>query len=182
MRADDVSTVRAEMMGLEGYCARRYWQALAPLIPEEYGWTERSGRHAHDPINILLNYGYGILYGEVQKALIVAGLEPYAGLIHTDRPGKPSLTCDLIEEFRAPIVDRTVIGLAARRFTVAFRPDGRLENECRRAFAEHILSRMKAQGSYAKKKYELRSIIQMQARRLAAAFRGDQMYEAYGGG
>ncbi|NDJ54423.1 MAG: CRISPR-associated endonuclease Cas1 [Chloroflexi bacterium] len=182
MQADSVDAVRAEMMGLEGYCARQYWQALTPLIPEAYGWHERTGRHATDPVNILLNYGYGILYGEVQKSLIVAGLEPFAGLIHTDRPGKPSLTCDLIEEFRAPVVDRTVIGLVARNFTVDMTADGRLETSCRRAFAEHILSRLQAQGSYGKKKYELRSIIQMQARRLAAAFRGDQTYEAYTGG
>jgi CRISP-associated protein Cas1 len=180
--AETVDEVRAAMMGIEGYCARRYWQALTPVIPAQYGWTERTGRHAGDPVNVLLNYGYGILYGEVQKALIVAGLEPYAGLIHTDRPGKPSLTCDLIEEFRAPIVDRTVIGLVNRQFTVTFRDDGRLDHECRRALAEHIISRLKAQGVYGRKKYELRSIIQMQARRLAAAFRGDQEYQSYGGG
>jgi len=182
MKAGSIEEVRSEMMGIEGYCARLYWAALAPLIPDEYGWTARTGRHATDPINVLLNYGYGILYSEVQKALIVAGLEPYAGLIHTDRPGKPSLTCDLIEEFRAPIIDRTVLGLATRQYGVKFGEDGRLETECRRTFADHVLSRMKAQGIYGKKRYELRSIIQMQARRLAAAFRGDQHYEAYGGG
>ncbi len=182
MTANTVEEIRAELMGIEGYCARRYWEAVAPLVPAEYEWKGRSGRHAVDPINILLNYGYGILYSEVQKALMVAGLEPYAGLIHTDRPGKPSLTCDLIEEFRAPIVDRTVIGLATRQFAVQMTQDGRLETDCRRAFAEHVLSRLKAQGTFGRKHYELRSIIQMQARRLAAAFRGDQVYEAYKGG
>jgi CRISP-associated protein Cas1 len=182
LSSDSVAEVRDTMMGFEGYCARRYWEALSSLIPEIYGWTGRTGRHATDPINALLNYGYGILYGEVQKALIVAGLEPYAGLIHTDRPGKPSLTCDLIEEFRAPIVDRTVIGLAGRHFTIDLEADGRMTRETRRDFAEHILSRLKAQGAYGRKRYELRSIIQMQARRLAAAFRGDQIYESYTGG
>ena len=182
LNAATVAEVRNTLMGIEGYCARVYWGALSPLIPADYGWEGRSGRHAADPINALLNYGYGILYSEVQKALIVAGLEPYAGLIHTDRPGKPSLTCDLIEEFRAPIVDRTVIGLAARHFTVDSEADGRMTRETRRAFAEHILSRLKAQGTYGRKRYELRSIIQMQARRLAAAFRGDQAYESYTGG
>ncbi|NUQ05473.1 MAG: CRISPR-associated endonuclease Cas1 [Anaerolineae bacterium] len=181
-QAESVDAIRVQFLGIEGYCARRYWDAVGSLLPDEYGWTGRAGRHADDPINVLLNYGYGILYGEVQKALIVAGLEPYAGLIHTDRPGKPSLTCDLIEEFRAPIVDRTVIGLATRRFAVEFTADGRLATHCRRAFADHIVSRMKAQGIYGRKRYELRSIIQMQARRLAAAFRGDQIYEAYTGG
>lgn len=182
LSASSIDEIRDEIMGLEGYCARHYWDALTPLFPIEYKWQGRLGRHASDPINVMLNYGYGILYGEVQKALIVAGLEPYAGLIHTDRPGKPSLTCDLIEEFRAPIVDRTVIGLAARHFAIQFTEDGRLDSDSRHAFANHILSRLKAQGTVGRKRYELRSIIQMQARHLAAAFRGDQIYQPYSGG
>lgn len=182
VKAESVEEMRAEIMGTEGYCARIYWEAITPLVPTGYNWRGRIGRHATDSINVLLNYGYGILYGEVQKALMIAGLEPYAGLVHTDRPGKPSLTCDLIEEFRAPIVDRTVIGLATRHFAVRFMDDGRLDHDTRRAFADHILSRLQAQGTYGRKRYELRSIIQMQARRLAAAFRGDQEYQAYTGG
>lgn len=181
-QAPSVEAVRAEMMGLEGHCARVYWEALGALIPAEYGWSGRTGRHATDPVNCLLNYGYGILYGEVQNALVIAGLEPYAGLIHTDRPGKPSLTCDLIEEFRAPIVDRTVVGLVNRHYVVKFDDNHRLERECRKQFAEHILSRLRAQGSFNGKRYELRSIIQLQARQLAAAFRGEAQYQAYTGG
>jgi CRISPR-associated protein Cas1 len=181
-QADCVDDIRATVMGIEGYCGRLYWSVLGPLIPESYAWSGRSGRHATDTTNILLNYGYGILYGEVQNALVIAGLEPYAGLIHTDRPGKPSLTCDLIEEFRAPIVDRTVIGLLNRGYEVKLDEHGRLEREIRRGFAEHILSRLNAQGTVGGKRYILRSIIQMQARRLAAAFRGESEYESYTGG
>jgi CRISPR-associated protein Cas1 len=180
--AQQVEAVRMVFMGVEGYCARLYWNALAPLIPVAYAWPGRLGRGATDSANSLLNYGYGILYGEVQNALALAGLEPYAGLIHTDRPGKPSLTCDLIEEFRAPIVDRTVIGLLTRQFSVDHEADGRLTRDCRRAFADHILSRLRAQGTLDRKRYELRSIIQIQARKLAAAFRGESLYTAYTGG
>jgi CRISP-associated protein Cas1 len=180
--ADSLEAIRAQLMGVEGYSARRYWSAIGSLFPAEYAWPGRTGRHATDPLNCLLNYGYGILYGEVQNALVIAGLEPYAGLIHTDRPGKPSLTCDLIEEFRAPVVDRTVVGLAARHFEVTVDADGRLEREIRKVFAEHILSRLDAQGNYGGKRYSLRSIIQGQARRLAGAFRNEGTYEAYRGG
>jgi CRISP-associated protein Cas1 len=177
-----IEDVRAEMMGFEGHCAHLYWDMLGHLIPEEYEWPGRIGRHATDPVNSLLNYGYGILYGEVQNALMIAGLEPYVGLIHTDRPGKPSLTLDLIEEFRAPIVDRTVVGLVNRRYEVRYDDDGRLERDFRKGFAEHILSRLKAQGNYGGKRYQLRSIIQLQARALATAMRGEGQYVAYGGG
>jgi CRISPR-associated protein Cas1 len=182
MEAGCIDEVRAIFMGLEGQAARLYWEAVGGLLPESYGWPGRTGRHATDPINCLLNYGYGILYGEVQNALTIAGLEPYAGLLHTDRPGKPSLTLDLIEEFRAPVVDRTVIGLANRNYEVRFEADGRLEREFRKQYAGHILSRLGAQGVYAGKRYTLRSIIQMQARLLAAALRGERPYQAYTGG
>jgi len=182
LNANNLDEIRQEMMGYEGYGARLYWQTLSHLIPAEYGWNGRIGRGAKDPVNVLLNYGYGILYGEVQHALYRAGLEPYAGLIHTDRPGKPSLTCDLIEEFRAPIVDRTVIGLVNRHYTVSFDDNGLLTRDMRRNFAEHILDRLRAQGVYDQKRYELRSIIQRQARKLATAFRGEGLYDPYGGG
>lgn len=182
LRGEHLEEIRSTLMGIEGYSARIYWEALGSLIPSDYAWAGRVGRHATDPVNSLLNYGYGILYGEVQNALVIAGLEPYAGLIHTDRPGKPGLTLDLIEEFRAPIVDRTVIGLINRQFKVDLDESGRMSRETRKAYAEHILSRLEAQGKMDGKRYRLRSIIQIQARRLAAAFRGDERYQSYTGG
>lgn len=178
-KAQNIETMRAVWMGTEGYAARLYWEVLGRVFPEEYAWPGRIGRHAQDDANTLLNYGYGILYGEVQTALMIAGLDPYAGLLHTDRPGKPSLTCDLIEEFRAPIVDRTVVGLLNRRFAVGREADGRMTRETRKQYAEHILSRLRAQGSHEGKRYELRSIIQRQARKLAAALRGEAVYTPY---
>lgn len=181
-QADTLEDVRQHLMGIEGYCARMYWSAIGSLIPEGYSWSGRTGRGATDPINSLLNYGYGILYGEVQNALVIAGLEPYVGLVHTDRPGKPSLTLDLIEEFRAPIVDRTVIGLANRQYKVEMESDGRLTRETRKGYAEHILSRLNAQGIHEKKRFSLRSIIQIQARMLAGALRGERVYVSYTGG
>ena len=177
--AETIDDVRAEMMGIEGQCARLYWEALGYLIPDKYEWPGRTGRHATDAVNCLLNYGYGILYGEVQNALVLAGLEPFAGIIHTDRPGKPSLTLDLIEEFRAPVVDRTVMGLVNRHYEVKFSDDNRLEREFRKNFAEHILSRLNAQGVYNQKRFQLRSIIQLQARALATALRGEAEYVSY---
>lgn len=182
LTAENLEDVREAMMGTEGYCARLYWGVVGKLFPTEYAWPGRTGRHATDPLNSLLNYGYGILYGEVQNALVIAGLEPYVGLLHADRPGKPSLTLDLIEEFRAPIVDRTVIGLANRHYEVRFDTDGRLERDFRKNYAEHVVSRLNAQGVYEKKRYTLRSIIQMQARNLASALRGEEPYRAYSGG
>jgi len=63
----------------------------------------------------MLNFGYQVvLFTEVWKAVSYAGLDPYAGYLHADRPGKPSLVLDMMEEFRQQIIDRTVLSLLGR--------------------------------------------------------------------
>ena len=138
-------------------------------------------RGARDGLNSALNYGYGILYGQMERALVLAGLDPYAGFIHADRPGKPSLTLDLIEEFRQPVVDRTVLGLANKGFEFKQDEDGLLAEDTRRALAEKVLERLEESTErYEGKKQALRVIIQSQARHLATFVRGDRAdYEPF---
>lgn len=175
-----IDHLRTTVMGIEGSAAKRYWETVRRVIPESYGWQQRIGRGAGDPINSLLNYGYGILYGQIEQAIVLAGLDPYAGFLHADRPGKPSLVLDLIEEFRQVAVDRVVIGLANRNYAVDQDDHGKLSANCRRDFAAKILNHLDSQMRYQGKKHVLRHIIQMQARGLAAYFRGDRpAYEAY---
>ncbi|NPV67146.1 MAG: CRISPR-associated endonuclease Cas1 [Anaerolineae bacterium] len=165
------------IMGLEGNAARLYWAGAALMIPESYGWPGRVGRGAVDPINSLLNYGYGILYAEVERAIILAGLDPYAGFIHADRPGKPSLVLDLIEEFRQIAVDRPVIGLAARRYAVPMDDRGRLTDEVRRDFADKIVAHLDTpvrDSAQTGDRLPIRYLIQNQARQLATFLRGER--------
>ncbi|KAB2902210.1 MAG: CRISPR-associated endonuclease Cas1 [Anaerolineae bacterium] len=173
IQGQGIEDVRAHIMGIEGSAARRYWEAVRLVLPAAYGWTERHHRGAADPINSLLNYGYGILYGQIEQAIILAGLDPYAGFLHADRPGKPSLVLDLIEEFRQEAVDRVVFGLANRDYIVQQNEKGLLASETRRDFAEKVLNHLDASVRHDGKRYPLRFVIQMQARQLASFFRGD---------
>lgn len=166
--------LRPGLLAAEGNASARYWSAAIPLMPPDYGWTHREGRGAGDPLNQLLNYGYGILYGQVERALVLAGLDPFGGFIHVDRPGKPSLTLDLIEEFRQAGVDRVVFGLAARGFVVERDEQGRLTEEVRRAYAGHVLSHLEAGVRYEGARKPLGQVIQTQARRLAQYLRGER--------
>jgi len=127
------------------------------------------------------NYGYGILYSQVERALVLAGLDPYAGFIHADRPGKPSMTLDFIEEFRQPVVDRTVLGLANKGFEFKQGEDGMLAEDARRALAEKVIERLEESAErYEGKKQALRVIIQRQARHLATFLRGERAsYEPF---
>ncbi len=172
----DEST-REQIMSAEAHAAKRYWAAATKLLPESYGWPGRIGRGATDPLNALLNYGYGILYGLVEQAILLAGLDPYGGFLHADRAGKPSLVLDLIEEFRQVAIDRLVFGLANRGFKVGQDEQGLLTSETRRTLAEKTLEHLDAGVRYEGKRYPLRFVMQMQARHLAAFLRGER--EAY---
>lgn len=180
LKADCVDEVRSALLSIEGRAAQKYWSALKHLIPEQYAWPGRRHRGAQDPINAALNYGYGILYGQIERALVLAGLDPYGGFIHADRPGKPSLVYDLIEEFRQVVVDRTIVGMATKGMKLELDGKGLLVEKSRREIAEKVLERLEADERYERKRQPLRTIIQSQARHIATFVRGDRTaYEPF---
>lgn len=180
LNGNTIDDVRNSILAAEGNAAKVYWRAARMLLPEEYGWEKREGRGAKDPINSLLNYGYGILYGQIERSLVLAGLDPFAGFVHVDRPGKPSLVLDMIEEFRQVAVDRVVFGLANRNFRVEQDAKGLLTQETRSTFAEHVLSHLESPVRHDGKRHSLRNVIQMQARTLASYLREDRpTYEPF---
>lgn len=172
--APRIDDIRAQLMNLEGRAAEIYWNALRRLLLVETDWQKREARGAEDPVNAALNYGYGILYGEVEKAIILAGLDPYAGFVHVDRPGKPSLVLDLIEEFRQPVVDRTIFGQLNKGVTFELDEKGLLKDKSRKTIIEKVTERLEGQARYEGKKHRLRVIIQSQARHLATYLRGER--------
>ncbi|MCL5997403.1 MAG: CRISPR-associated endonuclease Cas1 [Chloroflexi bacterium] len=171
---------RFQLLSIEGRAAQAYWGAVKQVLPDECGWPGREGRGATDPVNVALNYGYGILYGQVERALVLAGLDPYAGFLHVDRPGKPSLTLDFIEEFRQAVVDRTIFGLVNKGTQIDQDEQKRLAHETRRMLAEKVLDRLESAEPYEQKRLPLRAIIQSQARHLATFLRGERpAYEPF---
>lgn len=110
----NIDSRRQDILGLEGKAARAYFEAISSIMPERYKFEGRSRNPAKDEFNALLNYGYGVLYSLVEKGCIIAGLNPYAGFLHTDSYNKKSLVFDIIEMFRI-YVDETVVYLFTRR-------------------------------------------------------------------
>lgn len=182
VRGANVDEVREMILGLEGQAAQFYWEGVRLLLDERLQWPGRRTRGASDPFNQALNYGYGVLYGQVERALILAGLDPYAGFLHADRPGKPSLVLDLIEEFRQQAVDRPLIGMVNKGVALAQESDGHLSLETRRHIAERVLHRLESKVRYERKRVTLLSVIQSQARHLATFLRGERKtYEPFVG-
>lgn len=96
----DRSEFFASLRGYEGSVGKIYFGYLSEALPEAYRFERRSQRPAKDMFNSLLNYGYGMLYGQVESALIQAGIDPYLGIFHRDEYNRPVLTYDFIERYR----------------------------------------------------------------------------------
>lgn len=159
---------RSAIMGFEGSAARSYWKAVGRLIEERATFDSRQHRGASDFVNSCLNYGYGILYSHVWGAVLNAGLEPFAGFLHTDRPGKPSMVLDLTEEFRAPVVDRAIIAAINLGEIKQSDHSGRLSQDTRDVIVSKVFDRLESLENYQGGNYRIRSIIQLQARQVAS--------------
>jgi len=104
------------LRGVEGAGARVYFSVFPKLIKNEsFSFNGRNRRPPRDPVNALLSFIYTLLTNEVLSAIQTAGLDPYLGALHEISYGRPSLACDLVEEYRSFLGDRLVLGLINRR-------------------------------------------------------------------
>ncbi|MBO1224119.1 MAG: type I-C CRISPR-associated endonuclease Cas1 [Candidatus Scalindua sediminis] len=102
------------LRGIEGEAALTYFGVFDYLITsqkEDFVFHERSRRPPLDTVNCLLSFIYTIVMHDVRSALETVGLDPAVGFLHRDRPGRPSLALDLMEEFRPFLADRLVLSL-----------------------------------------------------------------------
>lgn len=102
------------LRGIEGNVAKEYFKSFDNLIlkqKDKFYFKGRNKRPPLDCVNALLSFLYSVLANEIQSALEGVGIDSYVGLFHTDRPGRISMALDILEEFRAYLVDRVVINM-----------------------------------------------------------------------
>lgn len=111
-KADSLALIR----GIEGDAAARYFGVFHQLINPKSGFQfdGRNRRPPRDGVNALLSFLYSILAKDISGALQGVGLDPQIGFLHADRSGRDSLAQDILEEFRAWWVDRTILSLINR--------------------------------------------------------------------
>jgi len=164
--ADDLEVVR----GVEGYGTRLYFEAFSFLVRNSaFSFTGRSRRPPTDPVNAMLSFVYTLLTNEVLGAVKASGLDPYLGALHEVASGRPSLACDLVEEWRV-LGDRLVLSLINRKYVT---PDDFVVRS--RSLSEEHLEKVR---SVEMKPSALRALIktyenQMQTR-LTTPVTGDQ--------
>lgn len=113
-----LATEPGQFRGIEGTAAKAYFQSLGNMILADdaaFAFTERNRRPPKDRCNALLSFAYTLLTRECVQALECVGLDPCVGILHRERPGKPALALDLMEELRPLTADRFVLRLINRR-------------------------------------------------------------------
>lgn len=107
-----------QLRGYEGEAASIYFGVFDELIlqqKKDFQFHGRNRRPPLDNVNAMLSFVYTLLNNQITSALEVVGLDPYVGFMHTDRPGRTSLSLDLIEELRAVMADRFVLSLINKK-------------------------------------------------------------------
>ncbi|BEP17274.1 CRISPR-associated endonuclease Cas1 [Pyrofollis japonicus] len=162
--------------GVEARAAKKYWQVLAALLPGDYGFTGRNPR-GEDAVNMAISYAYAILYGVAYDALIVVGLDPYAGFLHADRSGRVSLVYDYSDTFK-PLIDRVLFTNIDPALFDSYK--GSLSYESRRKIAERVTNALTSQvKDFEGKKRPLRDHVYAYAWSLAKALREKTQYRAF---
>ena len=173
------------LLGLEGQAASCYFKNFSSMLkprdfPSEWDFKKRNRRPPKDPINALLSFGYALLASECAVALQSEGLDPWWGLYHRPRHGRPALALDLMEEFRPLIVDSALVtaintGMLTRSSFQQTKAGCILTDQGRKAFLRALFSRMDQLVTHPLFEYrcDWRSIIRLQARLLSRWLRGD---------
>lgn len=173
-----------EIRGYEGETAKEYFSVFNDLIlqqKQEFIFEGRTRRPPLDAVNAMLSFCYALLENMCCSALELVGLDPYAGFMHTDRPGRHSLALDLMEELRAPLADRFVLTLINKKVIngkgFVSKEDGAviMEGETRNKFLSAWQSKKQETivHPYLNEKVEWGMLPYIQALLLARAIRGD---------
>ncbi len=166
-----VHEVRNSLQGYEGTSSRIYFQILGTLVPSKYAFSGRSRNPALNEFNCILNYSYGILYSSVEKSCILAGLDPYIGIMHTDNYNKKALVFDLIEMYRG-YMDEIVFNLFSRKkieesFFDRVEDAYYLNKEGKKALISEYNKKLEKKIKYRGRNIEFANIIQFDCHRIA---------------
>lgn len=169
---------RGTIMALEGAAGRIYFDALNYIMPDRFKFDGRSRNPAKDEFNALLNYGYGVLYSLVEKACIIAGLDPYIGFLHTDNYNKKSLVFDLIEMFRIFSEETVVYLFSGRKVKVEYFDEAKggftLNKDGKALLIEEMNKTLDESVRYKGRNVQKRNIIQLECHSIAnSLIKGD---------
>ncbi|MFN8627781.1 MAG: CRISPR-associated endonuclease Cas1 [Candidatus Binatia bacterium] len=179
-----------QVRGCEGRASAVYFGVFGQLLKHpDFQFAERNRRPPLDPVNVLLSLGYTLLANAVETAVQIVGLDPYLGALHDVAYGRPSLVCDLMEEYRSMIVDPMVVACINQRsfalddFEVGAEGEPvRFQRTAMKWFIELFERRLRGEILYPPRNQRLayRQVIEEQVRHCARVLLGtDVEYEPF---
>ena len=172
------------LLGIEGTAARLYFSRFATMLKNDslstFDFNSRTRRPPRDPVNCLLSFAYSLLVKDLTTTVLAVGFDPYLGLYHKPRFGRPALALDLAEEFR-PLVAESVVLSAINNAEIrasgfVIRAQGvALTNKARRTFIKAYERRLDQEVTHPTYKYRItyRRVFEVQARMLGAYLLGE---------
>lgn len=173
------SAFQSTLMGYEAQVAVGYWELVRAVLGPDTTFEQRVHPDATDPVNAMLNYGYAILSRQVHLAVLAAGLLPEVGFLHAPANARPSLVYDLMEEFRAPVVDRVVLAMIGRREPSTLDDEGRLTVATRERLRRHLQVRLATPVPFRGVHRPLEQLVDHQARALRQHLEGTKAYQGF---
>lgn len=180
-QADNLDLIR----GIEGDSAARYFSVFSSLLTSQsqadFQFDRRNRRPPRDPINAMLSFLYSVLGNQISGALQSVGLDPQVGFLHADRPGRDSLSQDILEEFRAWWIDRMVLSLINRLqvkptdFTYDASGAVQIKDEMRKLLLQSLQAKKqeKIEHPFLNETVEIGLLPYIQAQLLSRHLRGD---------
>lgn len=168
-----------QLMAQEAQCALNYWAYVKDLLSDDnVGFDGREQQGAVDVVNVMLNYGYALLYARVWRALLGNGLNPYDSVIHARQSGKPTLVYDVVELFRTQAVDRVVFSLVQKKESISVE-NGLLQEDSKKLLVKNLLERIQKRENYRSESISLDRIIWRQCNEIAQYFSANAKFKPY---
>lgn len=178
------STTLDELRGYEGTSSGHYFKVFGLLLDDAFNFSKRIKHPPPDPVNAMLSFGYTLLFQNIYSLVETHNLHPYCGHLHALRDGHPALVSDLIEEFRALIVDPLVIYLINKHIIkpTDFEPgnDNKypclLTTEARKTFVQHFENKIQTTVTHPHSGYtvDYRRCLDLQITQLVQFLRGER--------
>jgi CRISPR-associated endonuclease Cas1/group II intron reverse transcriptase/maturase len=180
------ATTLDELRGYEGTSSAEYFRVFGLLLDDSFSFEKRIKHPPTDPVNALLSFGYTLLFQNIYSLVEAHGLHPYCGHLHALRDGHPALISDLIEEFRAPVVDSLVVYLINSHIIKPehFEKNQEAQKPClltsegRKTFVAQFETKMLSTWTHPHTNYtvDYRRLIALQITELAQCIRGEREY------
>lgn len=167
----NIDEIRNTIQGYEGYSSRLYFEMISKSLPEKYQFNKRSRNPAEDYFNCMLNYGYGILYSQIERSCIISGLDPYIGILHVDNYNRKAFTFDLIEKYRI-YIDKIIFKMFSTKkikdnFFEEIEGGFYLAKDGKQALISEYNLLIESKEKYRGKNMEIQNIIQLECHNIA---------------